>query len=271
MVLAARPPREVPALHARLFVVASALVGCGAFGAFGAAPAPSESDAGETDASTGDSAIVQVFDESGAEAESSTPSCVLGCGDTQVTCRSYDFVKKCPAPRGASHDADEWYVDGDPPPNAVTTCAAGSVRVAARYTADAVLQLDRDTGSTPTAVVVRARIDVKEWDGGMMLELAVSGVTQAIILATVKGTSHSYQLCGKASAPCVPFTASPGEHAFELSWTSTRLAVRLDCEPARELSVQNAIPKEEGVHITFGRYDGDPIDGTIRDVSVDVR
>jgi hypothetical protein len=201
-----------------------------------------------------------------AAATDATTACVAPtCADAGPSCRSYDFASStCPS---------AWTFGGDPNgPSAVHECVNGKLHIAAKNTLDVTATLDRSTPQVPYSVRVSAKLAVANWDGGEVLTLQIGPDATFILSAKILASGFvSLILCPGAGAnnrPCATFqTAKSEEHLVTFNVTSSGTTATIDCNDWTTLPA-TALPTGDQLSLAFGKVDGNPIDGTLDDVTV---
>jgi hypothetical protein len=186
------------------------------------------------------------------------------CSGEGPSCRAYDFSgSTCPADFQLSGDTSNADVIGE--------CQSGKLHVAAKDTLDITASLGLDAPDTDYTMRISTRIAVTDWDGGAVLKLQVGAVQPFVLRATMTPAGNvSYELCHGVTCEATYESAPGKEHRFDFDVSSTGTVATVDCKPFGTTTAL-VLPKSTGIQLSFGKTDGQPIDGTLDDVVVAFR
>jgi len=186
------------------------------------------------------------------------------CKGEGPSCRAYDFAgSACPTDFQLSGDTSN--------PDVIGECQGGKLHVAAKDTLDITASLGLDAPDTEYTMRISTRLAVTDWDGGAVLELRVGAARPFVLRASMTPAGNvSYDLCHGVT--CVAtYESAPGkEHRFDFDVSASGTVATVDCQPFGTTTAL-ALPTSTGIELSFGKTDGQPIDGTLDDVVVAFR
>lgn len=181
---------------------------------------------------------------------------------TVAPCRRYDFESGCP----------DWRLDGDTPaPSApyARDCLGKKLHLAADDTHDATATVDVETPSVAFAGVrVGARVNLADWDGGVLFGVAIAGKPISGLKADTDIDGSGFvQLCDPTGCGGkLPFSLKQ-EHVVVLDVTEQATKLFVDCREVASRAGGKLVNKST-LTVTIGHVDGVGFDGTFDDVTV---
>ena len=187
--------------------------------------------------------------------------------DAGVACWFADFAAPtCPTV--------DWDYFSEPSVGSSLECGDGALHVIARNTADVEATFGVKTPRVPYGVRIALTLVLNEWDGGRVLAADIGANPAFVLLAgTGLGRRFALQLCPTLSADsgCLDVAGAslePGTpHVLAVDITSEATRLSVDCGAPTSLP-PIALEQNADLRLSFGKSDGDPIDGSIDDVKV---
>ncbi len=184
------------------------------------------------------------------------------CSSSDPSCHAYDFASGCPGDLSFGGDTT----------GVTAECTGGQLHIAAKDTLDVIAIVDTTTPGAASVARISAAVAVKDWDGGPMLTVALSGQPLAEVRTVIAASGNPrFSLCvPNGSCAAETFDARLGvadRLVLEISDKQTTFSV--GCQTVATLPTSTGttgLPSKATLELTFGKIDGNPIDGTLDDL-----